>query len=50
MDEGGRLVLYAQLRLLRLLGALPRPAALSEEVRACCDAALNIERNLRQSW
>lgn len=50
MDEGRRLAVYAQLRLLRLLGALPQPAALSDEAWACIGAALNIERNLRQSW
>lgn len=48
MDESGRMQLYAQLRLLRLLSALPRGGDLSGEAKACIAAALSFERNLVQ--
>ena len=48
MDESGRMQLYAQLRLLRLLRALPRGGDLSGEAKACIAAALSFERNLVQ--
>ena len=48
MNDDERHQLLCQLRLLRLLGALPPGAVLSAEERACVAAALEIERNLRQ--
>ena len=40
--------LYAQLRLLRLLGVLLLAGDLSGEVKACIAASLSFERNLVQ--
>ncbi|KAI7835919.1 hypothetical protein COHA_010199 [Chlorella ohadii] len=48
MDESGRFQLYAQLRLLHMLGALPRAASLSSEVKKCISTATGTERNLLQ--
>ena len=48
MNDDERHQLLCQLRLQRLLGALPPGGALSAEERACVAAALEIERNLRQ--
>lgn len=48
MNDDERHQLLCQLRLQRLLGALPPGAVLSAEERACVAAALEIERNLRQ--
>ena len=50
MDEGGRLEMYAHLRLLRLLGALPAARSVAGEVKASIGVALNIERGLQQKW
>lgn len=48
MDEEGRMQLYAQTRLLRLLKALPPADSLDDEVKACLAAMLSFERNLQQ--
>ena len=48
MSDDERHQLLCQLRLLRLLRALPAGAELSPEERACVAAALEIERDLRQ--
>lgn len=48
MSDDERHQLLCQLRLLRLLRALPAGAELSPEERACVAAALEIERDLCQ--
>ena len=48
MSNEERHQLLCQLRLLRLLGAMPAGIELSPEERACVAAALEPERDLRQ--
>ena len=49
MSVRARHRLYCQLRLLRLLGALPDAAATQPFERACVARALEIERDLKQA-
>jgi len=48
MNDEERHQLLCQLRLMRMLGALPAGTELSPEERACVAAALEPERDLRQ--